>query len=177
MGLRGPKPLPNNVHALNGNPSKKSLNSLSGSDVPVEIPEPPEHLSELAVTEWNRISTELFRLGLIAKIDRANLGVYCQAYARWAEAEAKIAEMGDDGLIQTTVNGYQQMSVWLQISNRAVEQMRSAASEFGMSPSARVRVNPNPQLDLFGDGVGDTAPASKAGAKSGAKAPASYFTQ
>jgi phage terminase small subunit len=79
--------------------------------------------------------------------------------------------------VQKTTNGYLQMGVWLQISNRAVEQMRSAASEFGMSPSARVRVNPCPQLDLFGDD--DEDGNDKKGGKGKGKvtrAPKDYFT-
>lgn len=173
MGSRGPQPLPDNVHRLNGNPSKKRLGSSTGSDVPVEIPEPPEHLDDKALREWKRISGELFKLGLIAKIDRAALGVYCQAYSRWQQAEEKIKELGEKGLIQVTGNGYQQMSVWLQISNRAVEQMKSAAAEFGMSPSARVRVNPNPQFDMFG---GDSAEKDKPEKPGKGSSASSYFT-
>lgn len=186
MGSRGPKPLPDNVHALNGNPSKKNLGGMTGSDVPIEIPDAPDHLDKIALEEWKRISFELYRLGLIAKVDRANLAVYCMAYSRWVHAETKIKEKenskddADGGLVQKTINGYLQMGVWLQISNRAVEQMRSAASEFGMSPSARVRVNPNPQLDLFTDDGedGDKKESGKKASKKKSKntnAPASYF--
>ena len=174
MGERGPKPLPDNVHRMNGNPSKKNL-GLAGNDVPVEIPEAPAHLDEDAQKEWNRISRELFRVGLIAKIDRALLGVYCMAYSRWANAEKKIIELGDDALIQTTPNGYQQMGVWLQISNRAVEQMKLAGAEFGMSPSARVRVNPSPQLDMFGGESEDEKGKEKPKGKG--KPAASYFAK
>jgi hypothetical protein len=51
--------------------------------------------------------------------------VYCQAYGRWHDSERKIRELnkadpkGEAGLIGITPSGYQQMSVWLQISNRA----------------------------------------------------------
>ena len=171
MGQRGPAPMPDNVHRLNGNPSKKSLGT--GSDVPIEIPAAPEHLDDEAQKEWTRISNELFRLGLIAKVDRAMLAVYCTAYSRWVKAELKMQELGDDGLVQRSPNGYQQMSSWLQISNRAVEQMKSAAAEFGMSPSARVRVNPNPQFDMFGDGK--NSQDQKGSAKGKANPAEKYF--
>ena len=172
MGTRGPKPLPNNVHALNGNPSKKNLGSFSCSDIPVEIPDAPEHLDDKAKEEWARISKELYRVGLIAKIDRAMLGVYCIAYSRAVYAEKKIQEDKDGNLIQSSGSGYQQIGPWLQIYNRAVEQMKSAAAEFGMTPSARVRVNPAPQMDMFGNNGSDEKP--KASGKKTAT-PASYF--
>ncbi|MBN50047.1 MAG: phage terminase small subunit P27 family [Spongiibacteraceae bacterium] len=179
MGQRGPKPLPDNVHRLNGNPSKKRLGAVgAGTDVPVEVPDAPEHLNKAALAEWNRISSELYKLGLIAKIDRAMLGAYCQAFARWAEAELKIAELGEEGLVQKSPNGYLQYSVWLQISNRAQEQMKTFGVEFGMTPSARVRVNPNPQMGLFDDGEesGNDKNQGKAKGKS-ARSPESYFTK
>ena len=53
------------------------------------------------------------------------------------------------------------MSAWLQISNRAVDQMHKFAVEFGMTPSARSRVQPNPQLDLFDDEGKDRDPAAR----------------
>lgn len=161
MGQRGPKPLPANVHMLRGNPSKLPLSQLMDEvRPPVEIPTCPRHLLPAARREWARISKELRMLGLVSQIDRAALAVYCQAYARWAQAEAKIAEMngadekGEAGLIGYTPSGYQQMSVWLQISNRAVEQMHKALCEFGMTPSARSRVTPSdPQIPLPGMGT------------------------
>lgn len=149
-GQRGPKPLPANVHALNGNPSKKRLAALhDGARVPVEIPDMPSHLDTEARKEWKRISVELEKLGLVAKIDRAALGVYCVAYSRWAKAEKNLKAAGDSGLIDTTPSQYKQISVWLQISNRAVEQMHKFLAEFGMTPSARNRVSVTPQQELF----------------------------
>lgn len=152
MGTRGPKPLPANVHMLRGNASKKSAAELrEGVSPEVEIPHCPSHLMPEAKKEWKRISIELEQLGLISQMDRAALAVYCQAWARWVEAEKRIANLNgidDDGnpthrgLIDITPQGYKQISVWLQISNRAVETMHKFLAEFGMTPSARSRVTP-----------------------------------
>lgn len=164
MGQRGPKPIPANVHLLKGNPSKKRLSTLAdGARVPIEIPACPPVLDAEAKREWKRISHELEKLGLIAKVDRGPLAVYCAAWSRWVKAEKKLKSLDDAGLIETTPNGYQQIGVWLQISNRAAEQIKSYMSEFGMTPSARVRVNVSPQFDLFGDDSDGekTSPASK----------------
>ncbi|MDZ7809187.1 MAG: phage terminase small subunit P27 family [Arhodomonas sp.] len=110
--------------------------------------------------EWDRLSGELRELGLISQIDRAAFAVYCQAYGRWVRAEERMAELGDEGLVETAPSGYRQMSVWLQISNRATDQMKSFLAEFGMTPSARSRVTPSTrrQRDLFDaqDGEDDT---------------------
>ena len=153
----GPKPLPKNVHMLRGNPSKLSSAALFDDCIrpATEIPSAPEHLSLGALEEWGRITVELEKLGLVSQIDRAALAVYCQAYGRWVLAENKLKELDGAGLVDTSVNGYKQIGVWLQISNRAVDQMKSFLTEFGMTPSARSRVTPSsPQGDLFGNDNG-----------------------
>lgn len=156
MGSRGPKPLPNNVHKMRGNPSKLPQSQLNDSVTPkVEIPTAPNHLLPEAKKEWRRISKELKLLGLVSKLDRAALAAYCQAWGRWVQAEKKLKELDEKGLVETTPSGYKQMGVWLQISNRALDQMKSFMAEFGMSPSSRSRVTASPQLDMFPDGDSD----------------------
>jgi P27 family predicted phage terminase small subunit len=148
MGQRGPKPLPGNVHALRGNPSKLPLaRLLDGTVQPdVVIPKIPAHLDALARKEWRRIAPELELLGLVSRIDAAALAMYCIEYARWQWAEAKIAalnrgdEKNEQGLVQSTPNGMKIQSVYLQISRKAQEMCLKAAAEFGMSPSQRSRV-------------------------------------
>lgn len=135
-----------------GNRSKKAISEFTNSVLPdVAIPGCPGHLLPDATEEWNRITPELVKLRVISHLDRAALAVYCQAYARWVQAETKLAELGDTGLVDETPSGYRQISTWLQISNRAVEQMHKFLTEFGMSPSSRSRVTPGqaPQSDLF----------------------------
>ncbi len=146
----GRKALPANVHLLNGNPSKKKFSVLAdGTRVPVEIPSIPKHLDASARREWKIITPELAKLGLIARIDRAAIAIYCMAFSRWEFAELMMKGLDENGLVETTPNGHKQMSVWLQISNRAVEQMNKSLAEFGMSPSARAKVNVTLQGDMF----------------------------
>lgn len=158
----GPRPLPANVHRISGNRSKLPESTLRDRDsvLPdVSIPKAPAHLLPAAKEEWNRISVHLEKLGLITELDMAALAAYCQAYARWSNAEAKIKKLGEDSLIEVTPSGYKQISVLLQISNRAAEQMHKFMGEFGMSPSTRTRVTASPQMELFPDGK----PEDKAG--------------
>ncbi len=94
MGNRGPRPTPATVHQLRGNPSKLTSADLSAGVTPlVEIPGCPRHLLPEARKEWKRIGRELEALGLIARIDRAALALYCQAWAWmvWHETELQAA--------------------------------------------------------------------------------------
>jgi P27 family predicted phage terminase small subunit len=154
MGRRGPPPQPANVVNITGNRGKKSLSDLKNEIRPeVLIPEPPTHLVPGAKVEWERITPELQKLGLISNIDLAIVALYCQYWARWKQAEEKLQALGEDGLIDKTPNGFKQMSVWLLISKQSAEGMKSCLAEIGMTPAARSRVSPtHPQGDLFGYG-------------------------
>lgn len=161
MGQRGPQPLPANVHRLRGNPSKMTaaeLRALDAVQPEVEIPGMPPHLKGEARKEWIRVSVELERLGLVTRIDRAALALYCGAWGRLVQAERKLHELGDAGVIERTPNGFQVQGVWLNIANKAAEQVSSFLAAFGMSPSSRARVTPSvAQADLF-DGTADERP-------------------
>lgn len=160
LGQRGPKPLPANVHSLRGNASKKPIAQLlDGVHPEVEIPTCPTYLAPDAKREWKRVAAELETLGLVCQIDRAALAAYCAAWAEVVTCERKIKELnaaddkGEAGLVSITPSGYQQMSVWVQIRNRAYDRMMKFAAEFGLSPSARSRVTAsknNSQLGLSG---------------------------
>jgi len=159
----GRKPLPANVHLLNGNPSKKSAADLTGpgggAQVEVKIPPCPQFLTKDARAEWKRIAKDLQTLGLVSELDRAELAVYCQAWADWKKARETIAAMEDKGFVETTPSGYKQMSAWMQLANRAEERMRKAGSAFGLNPSARASLGPGHvgQGELFPNEQAETA--------------------
>ena len=177
MGERGPKPLPSNVHLLRGNPSKKPLGSLFDELRPeVEIPDYPSWLWAEAKKEWKRLAGELERYGLISKLDRAALVLYCQAWAKmvWAErqmtramkhaedaraaAEATGEEYaGGDGIMVKTTNGNFTYSHHWVVGTRAAAEVKRYLDLFGLSPSARskVSISDNRQGSLFEEGTAD----------------------
>ena len=178
MGARGPAPLPANVHMLRGNPSKLPLDQLlDGFQPEVEIPGCPRHLLPEAKKEWRRVTPELERYGLISKIDRAALAMYCQAWARWVWAEEQMARAqslaamkreeaeakgevyeGGDGLTMMTPSGHMTYSPHWVIANKAAQQCKDFLAPFGMSPSSRRTVSPSNvrQRDLWAED-GDTS--------------------
>ena len=147
MGQRGPKPLPGNVHQLRGNPSKKAKRDLvDGVQPEVKIPSCPDHLSAEAKREWNRITKVMKNLGIISDLDRATLAIYCQAWGRWEQLNKKIKKLEEaqelSGLVDVTPKGFEQMTVYVQLTNRYADQIKQYIAEFGLSPSARTRLKP-----------------------------------
>ena len=177
MARPGPKPLPANVHMLRGNASKKPLGAILDEFRPeVEIPDFPSWIWPEAKKEWKRIATELERYGLISKLDRAALVLYCQAWAKmvWAEraltramklaedaraeAEGKGLEYtGGDGLMVKTANGNFTYSHHWVVGKHAASEVKRYLDLFGLSPSARSRVtvSDNRQGSLFQEGTKD----------------------
>ncbi len=165
MGARGPKPLPPNVHRLRGNPGKRPLND--GEVQPdIEIPDCPKHLLPEARRFWRRLTPELEKLGLVAKIDQAALAQVCQWWAWWVwhdsqlqrdiaraaekraawEAKPENAEVpyaGGDGYMLPTPNGSFTYNPHWVGAHKASDKLDKALASFGMSPSSRGRVTPS----------------------------------
>jgi P27 family predicted phage terminase small subunit len=151
---RGRKPKPTHLRLVTGNPGKRALPKAEAKVVPA-LPSPPPHLSDEAKVEWGRISEDLFKVGLLSGIDRAALAAYCQAYGRWVQAEKSLAEMAKRdlltaGLLIKTTNGNAIQNPLVGIANKAAADMVRYAAEFGMTPSARSRIDaeaPRPPAD------------------------------
>jgi P27 family predicted phage terminase small subunit len=112
----------------------------------------------VAKAERRRVARTLHAMGVLTTIDRAALAAYCQAYARWVEAEEKLKE---SPTLYKTPSGYVQQSPWLGIANKQLELMGRYMTELGMTPAARSRVTPmqDPRLQLPMIEIGDVRPA------------------
>jgi P27 family predicted phage terminase small subunit len=141
-----PSPIiPTHLKLLRGNPGKQKLpkNEMQPR-IEDTIPEPPAHVVGSACDEWYRVAGELQRLRCLTVLDYANLGAYCTAYQKWAEAEEMLAELrsnhpkGRASLITTPVGA--RMNPLIKISLQAAAEMVRIAGDFGFSPGARARI-------------------------------------
>ncbi|SDG08211.1 phage terminase small subunit P27 family [Sulfitobacter delicatus] len=105
------------------------------------LPRCPAHLSPVARKEWRRLATPLHDAGLLSLADRSALAAYCQAWARWVEAEERLRETP---MLIRTPSGYAQQSPWLNIANKQLEIMGRYMSELGLTPVARTRLGLDP---------------------------------
>jgi P27 family predicted phage terminase small subunit len=141
----GRKPTPTALKLVKGNPGKRALNKQEPK-VKLSHSSPPPFLNDDALEEWDRVIGTLYTAGLMTELDRAALAAYCQAYGRWAEAERALARMAakDDlnrALMVKTVGGNAIQNPLVGIANKAKADMVRYAVEFGMTPSARAKVN------------------------------------
>jgi P27 family predicted phage terminase small subunit len=146
--MKGRKPTPTYLKLVTGNPGRRPLKARA--EPQGGVPRPPAVLGADAVAEWRRVAVKLSRLGLLATIDRAALAAYCQAYGRWVAAERALALMAERdpvtaGLLIKTSNGNAIQNPLVGIANKAAAAMVRYAAEFGMTPSARSRVEGAPE--------------------------------
>jgi P27 family predicted phage terminase small subunit len=74
---------------------------------------------------------------LLTGIDRASLAVYCSAVAEFEQASAVLREKGRTF---TTPNGFIQARPEVAMTHQAAQLIRMFAEQFGLTPSARVRL-------------------------------------
>ena len=148
MGLRGPLPAGDNVRHLRGTPPK------AGAGKPIKpaptAPNPPTWLDREAKAEWRRVVPELDKLGILARLDRATLATYCDAWSRWVQARHVLAESGL--IVENPERGPVKNPMW-QIYRDAAATLQALAKELGTTPAVRLRMT-LPDKDGDDDGSG-----------------------
>ena len=136
MAIRGRKTKPTALKVLEGNHGKRPLNDRE--------PVPPKAtlkchawLLPEAKKEWKRLAPALEAMGVLTMADLTAFEGYCQAYARWKEAEAFITQHGS---IFQTPSGYVQQVPQVSIAQQNLKIMQSFCSEFGLTPATRARI-------------------------------------
>ena len=136
MATRGRKPRPTALKVLEGNPGKRKLNEYEPQP-PKKAPSCPAWLEPEAKREWRRLAKQMEAIGILTEIDRAAFAGYCQAYARWKEAEEFISQ---HGTIVRTPSGYWQTVPQVSTAQTYLKVMHKFATEFGLTPAARSRI-------------------------------------
>ena len=136
MATRGRKPKPTALKLLEGNPGKRPLNIREPAPPKSEIKCPTWLLPE-AKKEWRRLATSLEAMGVLTMADLTAFAGYCQAYARWKEAEEFITQHGS---IFRTPSGYVQQVPQVSIAQQSLRLMQTFCTEFGLTPACRARI-------------------------------------
>ncbi|HHY08368.1 MAG TPA: phage terminase small subunit P27 family [Corynebacteriales bacterium] len=136
MATRGRKPKPTALKVLEGNPGKRPLNK-NEPQPERKAPRCPSWLEPEAKKEWKRMAKTLEAIGVLTQVDKAAFAGYCQAYARWREAEEFLSK---HGTIFKTPSGYIQQVPQVAIARNYLQIMKDFCSEFGLTPAARTRI-------------------------------------
>lgn len=103
----------------------------------------------VALAFWNERGPLLVRHGLMNNLFARAFERYCLNFATWVKACEKLSGARNPE-VDSTPNGFRQMSVWLQIQSNMQAKLDSFEKNFGLTPEAWARMkSATNQGDLF----------------------------
>ena len=146
MGHRGPPPTPTTILKMRG--SWRAGRNPGEPTPDRSRPRCPTWLDAYAKAAWKHLVPQLDRMGVITRIDGNALARYCTLWSRWRKAEEFIRDHGDSYLAKDSEGKVKGLKCYPQVrmANQLAEQLLRLESHFGMTPSARSRIEV-PQQD------------------------------
>jgi phage terminase small subunit len=119
--MAGRRPVPTHLKVLRGNPGKRPLNAQEPQPDNT-IPHCPQWLDATARKAWRRIIRAMRHTGVITSVDRDALAIYCALYSQIEEAfrQGRLPPIS------------------------LLTELRQHMTEFGFTPSSRVRLKVAP---------------------------------
>lgn len=146
MTIRGPKPKPAPLRLVKTQ-GEEEAQAPERIKVTANVPTAPEWLLPEAKAEWKRLGQRLADQGLLSDFDRAAFAAYCQAWGTVASLEkeqAKLRKKSGDalaGIATKTAGGNLVHHPLATTIAKARAEMVKIAAEFGLTPSARARLD------------------------------------
>jgi len=136
--MKGRKPVPTEVKELRGTArADRMIKDEPEFPIPGRMPSPPASLREDGEKLWRALGKLLLDVGLFTAGDAIALEMLCIAYDRMIRANRQL-ETRDEVLLSE--NGFAYQNPWLQIANKAWDQVKGMLAEFGLTPAERTRV-------------------------------------
>jgi P27 family predicted phage terminase small subunit len=144
--MRGRKPTPTHLKLVRGNPGKRPLNESEPKPTR-ERPSAPAHLSDRAREAWGYVSGVLDRMGILTEADTIAVEMLCEAYADYLEARETLKKYGSNYYETTSAKGGTMLRSHpaVAVMQDADRRIKAWTAEFGMTASARSRVQVNGQ--------------------------------
>lgn len=143
--MKGRKPTPRVVKELTGNPGKRRMRREPKAPGDLRLMQPPAELDERAQVEWEWTLRNA-PLGVLRRVDRSLLAVYCQCVSDFWQAHALVREHGVV-LVQTVGRSKRVVLARnpAQIEKRGLaEKIGQIAEKLGLPPVARARLDVAP---------------------------------
>ena len=107
-----------------------------------ELPIVPEWLSEIGKSEFKKVTTQLFNLGMLYSVDLKLVEAYSNEISLYLECEMKLRTINriDEFESSEGIVLRRQASPLLKIKNDALNNSLKLASQFGLTPVARASI-------------------------------------
>ena len=135
MGIPGRKPEPTELKLIKGVRPARIKSTVKTT---IKIPLCPQWLNSVAKTEWKRVGKLLLKMKLLSEIDMVSLAGYCENYAVLVQCGNYIKKKG--GYAKYFEDKTSQNQPHYIAMNKAWINIKAFSAEFGMTPSARGRI-------------------------------------
>lgn len=144
MTKRGPKPTPTALKRLAGNPGKRKLRrgEPRPGQAKVRKRRMPRGLSDGAKRLWRMLAGDLVELNLLTDVDVPAFMLMAEHFGIAKEAARVVA---DEGLQTIDEHKCKRKHPLLQVLRDNSTAFRMYATEFGLTPSCRARMNVQPE--------------------------------
>ena len=107
-----------------------------------ELPIVPEWLSEIGKSEFKKVTTQLFNLGMLYSVDLKLVEAYANEISLYLECEMKLRTINriDEFESSEGIVLRRQASPLLKIKNDALNNSLKLATQFGLTPVARASI-------------------------------------
>ena len=156
---KGRKKLPTNLKKIQGTLEKSRLVEIEMQvELCVSLPDAPELLSEIGRGEWEKVTSQLYNLKMLHRVDLRLVEAYCNEIALYIECEIELRKNGRVDNFKNT-NGEvirSQAKPFIKIKNDALNNAMKLAAQFGLTPVARASIsapitNNNTQINNYFD--------------------------
>ena len=144
----GRKAHPTALRIIKGNPTRRPLNKQEPKPQKWTT-QPPERLSEKALSVWEHVEGVMQGIGVLAQTDAAGVELLCEAYADYLDAREELKEFGSNYYTTTTRDGglMYRTHPAMGVIQDADRRIRAWLVEYGMTPSSRSKIKAHVEDD------------------------------
>ena len=109
----------------------------------VTIPPPmPDNLNEYGQREWEKMTLELTKIGMLTTIDSSQLAAYCNEMGNYWECEAARRKVRNEDLSEEAMDAAAMFfKNYFDMAQKHLNHARAIAIQFGFTPAARTRIS------------------------------------
>jgi len=140
---KGRKKIPTKIKEMQGTVEKsRTIENEMVVDQVSELPIVPEWLSEIGKSEFKKVTTQLFNLGMLYSVDLKLVEAYSNEISLYLECEMKLRTISriDEFESSEGIVLRRQASPLLKIKNDALNNSLKLATQFGLTPVARASI-------------------------------------
>ena len=141
MGARGPAPKATNMRILEGNPSRRPINT--------DEPQPelgavcPLWVTDAARAVWEEVAPILINCGILTRADQVMFAAWCDAVANYKAVSLEIENTANLRTSDDPVYAQKQIKSLIASQRNYAELMIRFGTKFGLSPGDRTGLKVN----------------------------------